>query len=65
MRTIVHLSDLHFGRLDGHHPPLHRSDHRLAPDLVAILGGLTQRARRQEFVHARAFLNRHALSNAW
>ena len=59
MRTIVHLSDLHFGRLDERIiPPLLDQIDRLAPDLVAISGDLTQRARRQQFEHARAFLNR-------
>src|SRR6188474_1283976 len=59
MRTIVHLSDLHFGRLDERIiPPLLDQIDRLAPDLVAISGDLTQRARRRQFEHARAFLNR-------
>jgi 3',5'-cyclic AMP phosphodiesterase CpdA len=58
MRTIVHLSDLHFGRLD---PlvvdPLVGTIRGLAPDLVAISGDLTQRARRRQFAQARAFLD--------
>lgn len=59
MKTIVHLSDLHFGCADprivegivstvGH----------LAPDVVAVSGDLTQRARRRQFLQARAFLRR-------
>jgi 3',5'-cyclic AMP phosphodiesterase CpdA len=59
MRTIVHLSDLHFGRLDERIiPPLLDKIDAVAPDLVAISGDLTQRARRQQFEHARTFLNR-------
>lgn len=57
MRTIVHLSDLHFGRLDERViPPLLAAIDKLAPDLVAISGDLTQRARRRQFAQARAFL---------
>ena len=38
MRTIVHLSDMHFGRLDERLlPPLAGLVNRLEPDLVAIL----------------------------
>ena len=57
MRTIVHLSDLHFGRI--HQPtvePLLRAVRQLAPDLVAISGDLTQRAKVEQFKEARAFL---------
>jgi 3',5'-cyclic AMP phosphodiesterase CpdA len=56
-RTVVHLSDLHFGReddrvVDG----LLRHIKELAPDLIAVSGDLTQRARRHQFARARAFL---------
>lgn len=58
MRRIVHLSDIHFGRL---HPslvePLLAAIRELAPDLVAVSGDLTQRARRREFAEARRFLD--------
>jgi 3',5'-cyclic AMP phosphodiesterase CpdA len=58
MRTIVHLSDLHFGRLDERIiPPLVERISAINPDLVAISGDLTQRARRRQFQEARAFLN--------
>ena len=58
MRTIVHLSDIHFGRVDARLvAPLVRAVHEIAPDLVAISGDLTQRARRSEFEQARAFLD--------
>ena len=59
MRTIVHLSDIHFGRLDERLvAPLVRTIQEIAPDLVAISGDLTQRARRGQFAQARAFLDR-------
>jgi 3',5'-cyclic AMP phosphodiesterase CpdA len=58
MRTIVHLSDLHFGRLDPRVvAPLVAAIDALSPDLVAISGDLTQRARRSQFAEARAFLD--------
>jgi 3',5'-cyclic AMP phosphodiesterase CpdA len=57
MRTIVHLSDLHFGRLDERIiPPLEARIASIGPDLVAISGDLTQRARSHQFRAARAFL---------
>ncbi len=59
MSRIVHLSDLHFGRdrpeLEA---PLVEIVNRLAPDLVAISGDFTQRARRGQFERARAFLEK-------
>ncbi len=58
MRTIVHLSDIHFGRVDptvvG---PLIETVKQIAPDLVAVSGDLTQRARSYQFKEARAFLD--------
>jgi 3',5'-cyclic AMP phosphodiesterase CpdA len=57
MRTVVHLSDLHFGRVDPRLvPPLVQTIHAIAPHLIAISGDLTQRARRSQFVQAGAFL---------
>jgi 3',5'-cyclic AMP phosphodiesterase CpdA len=57
MRTIVHLSDLHFGRLDRRVvAPLVTAIGELAPDLVAVSGDLTQRARNNQFAEARDFL---------
>jgi len=59
MRTIVHLSDLHFGRTDDALlTPLASVIAKLAPDLIAVSGDLTQRARTAEFQAARAFLDR-------
>jgi 3',5'-cyclic AMP phosphodiesterase CpdA len=54
---ILHLSDLHFGR---ERPdllrPLIAAVNELAPDLVAISGDVTQRARPGQFRAARTFL---------
>jgi len=58
VRTIVHLSDLHFGRIDRRMVrALVDAVHGMAPDLVAVSGDFTQRARRRQFVEARAFLD--------
>jgi 3',5'-cyclic AMP phosphodiesterase CpdA len=57
MRTIVHLSDLHFGRVDDRViTPLLTRIGAINPDLVAVSGDFTQRARRREFADARVFL---------
>ena len=59
MRRILHLSDLHFGRTRPDLlEPLVALIADLAPDLVAISGDFTQRARRSQFVEAAAFLDR-------
>jgi 3',5'-cyclic AMP phosphodiesterase CpdA len=58
MKTVLHLSDLHFGRIDpAVLAPLCRAISELAPDLIAISGDFTQRARRGEFAAARTFLD--------
>jgi 3',5'-cyclic AMP phosphodiesterase CpdA len=58
MRTIVHLSDIHFGRVDPQLiAPLVANIRDIAPDLVAVSGDFTQRARRSQFRQARAFLD--------
>jgi 3',5'-cyclic AMP phosphodiesterase CpdA len=58
MRTIVHLSDIHFGRVDPRLVErLVGAVHAITPDLVAISGDLTQRARRSQFEQARAFID--------
>jgi 3',5'-cyclic AMP phosphodiesterase CpdA len=58
VRTIVHLSDLHFGRVDERLlQPLTGFGNRLRPDLVAISGDLTQRARPEQFAQARGWLD--------
>jgi 3',5'-cyclic AMP phosphodiesterase CpdA len=59
MRVVVHLSDIHFGRVDpAVVDPLADAITRAAPDLVAVSGDLTQRARLSEFAAARGFLER-------
>ena len=58
MRTIAHISDLHFGRINSFIPPALRDAIALAkPDVVVVSGDLTQRARRLEFSAARTFLD--------
>lgn len=57
MRTLVHLSDLHFGRIDpAILAPLVKFIGELRPDLVAVSGDLTQRARTAEYLAAKEFL---------
>ncbi|HKR01491.1 MAG TPA: metallophosphoesterase [Pyrinomonadaceae bacterium] len=58
MRTIVHLSDLHFGRVDyALLEPLTATVEGIRPDVVVVSGDLTQRARSQQFKEAREFLD--------
>jgi 3',5'-cyclic AMP phosphodiesterase CpdA len=58
MRAIVHLSDLHFGRVDPQLiDPLIKTINEMKPDLVAVSGDLTQRARSHQFIEARSFLD--------
>lgn len=58
MRTLVHLSDLHFGRVDRELlAPLTQCIAQVAPDVVVVSGDLTQRARSREFRAARQFLD--------
>jgi 3',5'-cyclic AMP phosphodiesterase CpdA len=59
MRTVAHVSDLHFGREDAVVAEALLDD--LAdtrPTVVAVSGDLTQRARPAEFESARAWLKR-------
>src|SRR3982751_4742243 len=58
MRRIVHLSDLHFGRVNPTLiDPLIKIVREVEPDLVAVSGDLTQRARSYQFQQARSFLD--------
>lgn len=58
MRTLVHLSDLHTGRVDpAILPALTASINDARPDLVVFSGDLTQRATKTQFREARAFLD--------
>jgi 3',5'-cyclic AMP phosphodiesterase CpdA len=57
VRTIAHISDLHFGREDPAIVAALREElQEDRPDLVVVSGDLTQRARRREFEAARHFL---------
>jgi 3',5'-cyclic AMP phosphodiesterase CpdA len=57
MRTIVHLSDLHFGRiLRETVEPCLAAVKAIEPDLVIVSGDLTQRARKRQYARAKAFL---------
>jgi 3',5'-cyclic AMP phosphodiesterase CpdA len=59
MRTLVHLADLHFGRVDAALlDPLVEAVTRATPDVVVVSRDLTQRARASQFAQARAFLDR-------
>jgi 3',5'-cyclic AMP phosphodiesterase CpdA len=59
MRRVLHLSDVHFGSINASQiEPLIAIAHDLKPDLTVVSGDLTQRARRTQFVKARAFLQR-------
>ncbi len=58
MRTLVHLSDLHFGRVDATLlDPLRELIHKIAPDVVVVSGDLTQRAKSEQFEEAKAWLD--------
>lgn len=57
MRTVAHVSDLHFGREDPRVAAgLAEELARLRPSLVVASGDLTQRARRAQFEAAARFL---------
>lgn len=59
MRTIAHISDLHFGREDVRvAEALMRELESVRPDLVIVSGDLTQRARRAQFAAAARYLRR-------
>ena len=57
MRTLVHISDLHFGRVNRTIVDALRAQVlSIRPDVLVISGDLTQRARSEEFAEARALL---------
>src|SRR4030081_1904468 len=58
MRTVAHLSDPHFGRIErATVQALIASVTEARPDVVVISGDLTQRAKESEFQEARQFLD--------
>jgi len=57
MRKIVHISDLHFGTEDEKVLNSLIDDiNNASPDLIAVSGDLTQRARTKEYLKAKSFL---------
>lgn len=59
MRTVIQISDLHFGAiLEPTLEPLVRYLHELRPDLTIVSGDLTQRAHTSQFAEAKAYLGR-------
>jgi 3',5'-cyclic AMP phosphodiesterase CpdA len=59
MKTIVHISDIHFGDADA--AVVERLIEKIVeldPTLVVVSGDLTQRARRSQYRAARRFLDR-------
>jgi 3',5'-cyclic AMP phosphodiesterase CpdA len=58
MKTVVQISDLHFGRTDERIVnSLKKIIHSLSPDVLVVSGDLTQRAKNTEFLQAQEFLN--------
>ena len=59
MTLVIHISDPHFGQADPVVAEALLAElNALEPDLIAISGDLTQRARRSQFEAARAWLDR-------
>ncbi len=59
MRTLIHITDLHFGKITP--GALGRLEEQIGltrPDMCIVSGDLTMRARPHEWHQARAFLNR-------
>ncbi len=59
MRKIVHISDIHFGRLDyAIAGQIVTAINALNPDLLVVSGDLTQRAKSEQFKEAKEFLDK-------
>ena len=59
MRKIVHLSDIHFGRVDRNVVErVIETINEIGPDIVVVSGDLTQRAKTSEFIEAKQFLDK-------
>src|SRR5262249_11306988 len=59
MKRIIHISDLHFGRVNpALVEPLLAIINQQQPNVVAVPGDLTQRATRDQFEEARRLLDR-------
>ena len=58
MKSLVHMSDVHFGRVDeAVVQAIVPLIHSLEPSLVVVSGDLTQRAKPHQFRAARSFLD--------
>ena len=59
MATVLHISDLHFGRpaSSGKLDALEDCIRGIGPDAIAVSGDLTQRCTNGEFIRARAYLD--------
>ncbi len=58
MRILVHISDIHFGKVDyAIAERLKEKINEIKPHLVIVSGDLTQRARSHQFIEARDFLD--------
>ena len=58
MRTLVHLSDLHFGSVDAALlEPLRRRIEAISPHVTVVSGDLPQRAKPEQFREARRYLD--------
>lgn len=59
MRTLVHISDLHFGTEEKSvAEDLLKDIDQLSPSLVIVSGDLTQRARNNQFIAAKEYLEK-------
>lgn len=60
MLTILHASDLHFGKpyVQRVGEAFQRAAHDMDPDVVVLSGDFTQRAKVEEYRRARAYLDR-------
>lgn len=60
MLTILHISDLHFGPRYIPHvgEVLLREAFALEPEIIVVSGDFTQRAKREQFIEARNYLDR-------
>jgi len=57
MKTVAHISDLHFGREDARiAAALLESLHKSSADVIVVSGDLTQRAKKKQFRAAKSFL---------
>lgn len=57
MRKVIHISDMHFGKIDSKSTrSLITAFSAISPDLVIISGDLTQRAKPEQFKSAEKFI---------